>query len=226
MSAAPQNLAAPRDFDVPVSLADRAYLAVRDQLIMLDIPPLAPIDDDRIAKSLGLGRTPVREALKRLETERLVVSYPRRGTFATSVDISDLRHISEIRILLEPLAARRAAESASPQRREEIGDLAEQTRLLDTAAMARTELMRWDLAVHRTMYRAAGNPYMEDELVRFHNLATRIHCLFLDRLTHVDRHIGEHTGLLSAIADGDPETAETLCRDHVVGFEQAIRAVV
>lgn len=209
-----------------MSLADRAYVAIRDQLIMLDIPPLAPIDDDRIAKSLELGRTPVREALKRLEGERLVVSYPRRGTFATSVDISDLRHISEIRILLEPLAARRAAESASEQRREEIADLAERTRALDIASMGRTELMRWDLAVHRTMYRAAGNPYMEDELVRFHNLATRIHCLFLDRLTHVDRHIGEHTGLLAAIADRDPETAETICRDHVVGFEQAIRAVL
>lgn len=218
--------AVPQDFDVPVSLADRAYLAIRDQLIMLDIPPMAPIDDDRIAKSLELGRTPVREALKRLEGERLVVSYPRRGTFATSVDISDLRHISEIRILLEPLAARRAAESTAAQRREEIAELAERTRALDIATMGRTELMRWDLAVHRTMYRAAGNPYMEDELIRFHNLATRIHCLFLDRLSHVDRHIGEHTGLLDAIAAGDAETAETICHDHVVGFEQAIRAVV
>lgn len=218
--------AAPQDFDAPVSLADRAYLALRDQLVMLDIPPLAPIDDDQVAKSLELGRTPVREALKRLEGEQLVVSYPRRGTFATSVDISDLRHISEIRVLLEPLAARRAAESASSQARREIAELAEKTRTLDVAAMERTELMRWDTAVHRTMYHAAGNPYLEAELVRFHNLATRIHCMFLDRLTNVDRHIGEHTGLLVAIADGDAELAEKVCRDHVIGFEQAIRAVV
>src|SRR3954447_3432426 len=103
--------AAPLELDsAPASLAERAYLAIRDQLIMLDIRPGDPIDDDELAKALGVGRTPVREALKRLEGDRLVVSYPRRGTFATGMDISDLAHISEIRVQLEPLAARRAAE--------------------------------------------------------------------------------------------------------------------
>jgi hypothetical protein len=100
----------------PASLADRAYLAIRDQLIMLDIQPGEPIDDDQLAKSLGVGRTPVREALKRLEGDRLVVSYPRRGTFATGMDIADLAHVSEIRVQLEPLAARRAAERARARR--------------------------------------------------------------------------------------------------------------
>src|SRR3954451_16692542 len=94
------------------SLADRAYVAIRDRLIMLDIRPGDPIDDDELAKALGVGRTPVREALKRLEGDRLVVSYPRRGAFATGMDISDLAPISEIRAQLEPLAARRAAERA------------------------------------------------------------------------------------------------------------------
>jgi DNA-binding GntR family transcriptional regulator len=71
--------AAPLDLDsAPASLADKAYIAIRDQLIMLVIRPSEPIDDDVLAKSLGMGRTPVREALKRLEGDRLVVSYPRR----------------------------------------------------------------------------------------------------------------------------------------------------
>src|SRR5919206_2110265 len=104
--------AVPLDLDpsATTSLADKAYVAIRDRLIMLDIRPGDPIDDDALAKALGVGRTPVREALKRLEGDRLVVSYPRRGTFATSMDISDLAHISEIRVQLEPLAARRAAD--------------------------------------------------------------------------------------------------------------------
>src|SRR3712207_6435665 len=111
--------AAPLDLNAaPTSLAERAYVAIRDQLIMLDIRPNEPIDDDALASSLGVGRTPVREALKRLEGDRLVVSYPRRGTFATGMDITDLAHISEIRVQLEPLAARRAAERA-PRRSEE-----------------------------------------------------------------------------------------------------------
>ena len=83
-------------------LADRAYAVIQDQLIMLDIPPHAAIVEGELAEQLGVGRTPVREALKRLEVERLVVSYPRRGTFATGVDVADLGNISEIRSTSSP----------------------------------------------------------------------------------------------------------------------------
>jgi DNA-binding GntR family transcriptional regulator len=86
--------------------------------------------------------------------------------------------------------------------------------------------MRWDLTVHRAFYRASGNPHLEDVLVRHDNLATRIFCLFLDRLTTVDQHVAEHVDLLRAIAAGEADRAEQLARDHVTGFETAIRAVI
>jgi len=226
VTAAPQVHAPVPAASAPTSLADQAYAAIQDRLIMLDIPPMAPIDDAALSSSLGVGRTPVREALKRLEVDRLVVAYPRRGTFATGVDITDLAHISEIRVQLEPLAARRAAEVAGAATRAELTELAGATGGLDARAGDRTELMRWDLRVHRAIYRAAGNPHLQDTLVRYHNLATRIHCLFLDRLPHVDRHVGEHAGLLRAIAAGEADEAETISRDHVTGFERAIRAVI
>lgn len=219
--------AAPSDLEtVGTSLADRAYVAIRDQLIMLEIRPGEPIDDDELARSLGVGRTPVREALKRLEGDRLVVTYPRRGTFATGMDITDLAHISEIRVQLEPLAARRAAEHAARPVRDELDQLAVRIEELDVSRAERDELMRWDLVVHRSIYRAAGNPHLEDVLVRYDNLATRIFCLFLDRLPTVDQHVGEHVGLLRAIAAGDADRAEDLARGHVVGFERTIRAVL
>ncbi|NUP74132.1 MAG: GntR family transcriptional regulator, partial [Sinomonas sp.] len=82
------------------SLADLAYQRLKDKLITLEIRPGEPINDGQLAAELGVGRTPVREALKRLETDHLVVSYPRRGTFATVVDITELAAISEIRQLL------------------------------------------------------------------------------------------------------------------------------
>ncbi len=208
------------------SLADRAYAAIQDRLIMLDIPPMAPIDDVALAESLGVGRTPVREALKRLEVDRLVITYPRRGTFATGVDITDLAYISEIRVQLEPLAARRAAEHATRPVRAELAELADTIQHIEPATLARDELMHWDLRVHRAIYRAAGNPHLEDTLVRYNNLATRIFCLFLDRLTHFDRHISEHVGLLRAIADGESARAETVALHHVTGFEKAIRAII
>jgi DNA-binding GntR family transcriptional regulator len=187
----------------PASLADKAYLAIRDQLIMLEIEPGEPIDDDLLAKSLGMGRTPVREALKRLESDRLVVSYSRRGTFATGMDIADLAHVSEIRVQLEPLAARRAAERAPRATRTELADLAARVQEIDIARTGHAELMRWDLTVHRAIYRAANNPHLEDVLIRYDNLATRIHCMFLDRLTTTDMHVvAEHVALLRAIAAG------------------------
>jgi DNA-binding GntR family transcriptional regulator len=219
---------APLELDpsAATSLADKAYVAIRDRLIMLAIRPGDPIDDDELAKDLGVGRTPVREALKRLEGDRLVVSYPRRGTFATGMDISDLAHISEIRAQLEPLAARRAAERAARVGHGELDELATGIEQLDVGAIDRTELMRWDLAVHRAIYRAAGNPHLEDVLIRYDNLATRIFCLFLDRLPTVDEHVGEHVELLRAIAAGDADRADDLAREHVLGFERAIRAVI
>ena len=211
----------------PVSLADRAYVAIRDQLILLDIRPGEPLDDDRLSASLGVGRTPVREALKRLEIDRLVTTYPRRGTFATVLDIADLAAISEIRVQLEPLAARRAAERASRSTRSELDELAVRVGSLDTVRTDRSEVMRWDLRVHRAIYRAANNPHLEDVLIRHHNLASRIHCMFLDRLSTLDEQVvAEHVALLQAVAAGRADRAEDLAREHVLGFERAVRAVI
>lgn len=217
---------APIPEGVPDSMAERAYAAIRDRLIMLDIRPNAAIVENELARDLGAGRTPVREALKRLEMDRLVVSYPRRGTFATGVDITDLAHISEIRQVLEPLAARRAAQVANAAMRSELRELADRTDRLDVAGIDRRELMRWDLTVHRAIYRATGNPHLRDVLVRHDDLATRIFCLFLDRMPTVAQHVSEHVALLRAIADGEADRAAELAHDHVTGFERAIRAVV
>lgn len=208
------------------SLADRAYAAIKDRLIMLDIRPGDPIDDDALAGDLGVGRTPVREALKRLEGDRLVVSYPRRGTFATRVDISDLADISEIRAQLEPLAARRAAERAVRPARAELTELAVRIERLKVSETDGNQLMRWDLTVHRAIYRAAGNSHLQDVLIRYDNLATRIFCLFLERLPTVDEHVREHVELLRAIAAGDADRAGDLAREHVLGFDRVIRAVI
>lgn len=209
-----------------MSFADQAYLVIRDKLIMLDIRPGDAIVEHDLAAELNLGRTPVREALKRLEADRLVISFPRRGTFATGVDVADLRHISQIRVNLEPVAARSAAENASPTVRAHLRELAERTGELEVDTIDRDELMRWDLRVHRAIYRAAGNPHLEDVLIRYDNLATRIFCLFLDRLPTVAQHVGEHTELLQAIADGDGDAAAAIALEHVTGFEKAVRAIV
>ncbi len=208
------------------SFAERAYRAIRDQLVMLEIRPGAPINEDQLAQSLGFGRTPVREALKRLQYERLITAYPRRGTFATDVNITDLAHISEVRQELEPLAAAQAARRATTSDRAVLTAILQELESMHSGEHDAAELMRLDLQVHRAIYAATHNPHLEDTLVRYDNLATRIWCLFIDRLSDMAGHIDEHGPLINAIVAGDPDKASRLARSHVVGFERAIRDAI
>ncbi|MCZ2404586.1 GntR family transcriptional regulator [Paenarthrobacter sp. Z7-10] len=205
------------------SLADVAYERLQDRLLMLDIKPGDLLNDDQLAKDLGVGRTPVREALKRLELDRLVVSYPRRGTFATRVEVTDLAFISEIRTQLEPLAASRAARVATASAREQLRDVMRAVESFDTVAASVVETLHLDARVHRGIYAAAANPHLEDVLIRYDNLATRIWCMVLDRLPDLSRHVHEHVDLLRAVIEGDESQAAELARVHVSGFEHAVR---
>lgn len=207
------------------TLADRAYQAIRDRLIMLDIAPGEPINEGRLTEEFGFGRTPIREALKRLETDHLVASFPRRGTFATTVDITELAAISEVRQLLEPLAARKAALNSRGSLRAELLEVTEALETLD-GTRDRRELMEYDLEVHRLIYRAAGNHHLQESLIRLDNLATRIWCMVLDRLPAVEEHIVEHRSLIQAILDGDADRAAQLAADHVSHFESMVRAAL
>ena len=87
-------------------------------------------------------------------------------------------------------------------------------------------LLQADAAVHRAIYRAAANPFLEDSLVRFNNLATRIWVLVMDRLDHVAGHLHSHTDLVHAILDGDADRAALLARTHVERFEQSVRSAL
>jgi DNA-binding GntR family transcriptional regulator len=104
-------------------LADRAYAELRDRIVTLRIPPGAPIDEDQLGEELEMGRTPVREAIKRLALENLVTVFPRRGTFASEINITDLAHISDVRAQLEGHAAYRAAERLGDAQRAELTQL-------------------------------------------------------------------------------------------------------
>lgn len=217
--------------DVPArqadeSYADFAYRVLCDELIVLDIKPGEPLNDEVISRRLGVGRTPIREAMKRLEGDHLVTSYPRRGTFAAGVDITDLAEVSEIRQLLEPAASARAARMASPRTRQELRELAREVERLLSVPQAQRDLMRLDMRVHRSIYRAAGSRHLEDVLVRCDNLATRIWSLVLEKLPPVSDHIAQHVGLLDFIADGDADAAARLTTKHVTDFENLIRGVL
>jgi DNA-binding GntR family transcriptional regulator len=199
--------------------ADRAYLAIRGLIVSLELPPEAVIDERALMQRLGLGRTPIREALRRLAQEQLVEVFPRRGMFVTGVDVRDLAHISEVREALEPEAARLAAERATGAEREELTALADEIG-------GGGDLMGLDERVHRAIYRAAHNDLMETTLSQYYVLALRIWMIALDRAEDLEDAVEAHRDLLYAIVHGSGDDAAVLMRAHVQDFEQAMRRVL
>jgi DNA-binding GntR family transcriptional regulator len=210
---------------VPALLADRAYDELRDRLVTLQIKPGEPIDEDRLGSELEMGRTPIREAIKRLALENLVSVFPRRGTFASEINIKDLAQITEVRAVLEARAAALAAERLTDAGGEELSTLIEELRANrggdDTKA-----LMELDTRIHRFVYRACANPFLEQTLYRYFNLSLRIWYLVIDRLPHLFQRVHEHEAMLQAIAEGKPELAREIAAAHVDTFEREIRSVL
>ncbi|HEY2259850.1 MAG TPA: GntR family transcriptional regulator [Solirubrobacteraceae bacterium] len=206
-------------------LADRAYADLRDRIVTLAIAPGAPIDEDVLGGELGIGRTPVREAIKRLALENLVTVFPRRGTFASEINITDLADISDVRIQLEGHAAYRAAQRITDAQRDRLEELLTELGQSEGSTDG-GELMALDTRVHRFIHQCAGNPYLEETLGRYFNLSLRIWYLVLDRLPHLLARVHEHDDLLRAIADGKAGPARRIIGEHIETFEREIRAVL
>jgi DNA-binding GntR family transcriptional regulator len=213
------------DPDTALSLSDRAYYGIRELIVSLELAPGSPVSERDLMERLGLGRTPVREALRTLAQEKLVEVYPRRGIVVSPVDVGDLGALSEARITLESFAARLAAERANADDREVaralLAELSEAEDEHDERA-----LIELDQRIHRHVYRCAHNPFVESTLNTYYTLTLRIWFLALDRVARLDDAVTEHRELLEAICEADAVVAEAVMRRHIQGFERAIRAVL
>ena len=203
-----------------LSLSDKAYHAIRDLIVSLELAPGAVIDERELVERLEIGRTPVREALRRLAQEGLVDVYPRRGMFVTGVDVRRLARLSEVRAVLEPVAARLAADRATDADRAELAALLEE---LDEGT---GDLMDLDERIHRAVYRAAHNDLMAATLEQYYVLALRIWMIALDHAQELEEAVEAHRTLLAAINAGDGDRAAETMRAHVEDFEQAMHRVL
>jgi DNA-binding GntR family transcriptional regulator len=199
--------------------ADRAYLAIRGLIVSLELPPGAVIDERQLMQRLGLGRTPVREALRRLAQEQLVEVFPRRGMFVTNVDVRDLARISEVRLALEPEAARLAAERATEEERDALAELGDRIK-------RGADLMGLDEQIHRAVYAASHNDLLEKTLGEYYVLALRIWTIALDRAEDLEDAVEAHRDLIQAIVVGNGDRAADVMRAHVEDFEQSMRKVL
>ncbi len=201
------------------SLAERAYVKLRHEIITLARAPGEPLREDELMADLGLGRTPIREAVKRLAHERLIVVNPRSGTHVSHVDTTEALQIAEVRIELERFAAELAAQRATPAERRELERL---RAAIETTGDA-DELMRLDYRVHHAIYRASRNAYLQETADLYLHLALRVWFVVLERAPELLADVtGEHGALIAAIVSGDHATAGELARSHVSRIRQAI----
>ncbi len=221
MASPPSTIARRPVGGAGASLAERAYHVIREQIVSLELGPGAVIDERALIQQLSIGRTPIREALRRLAQEQLVEVYPRRGMFVTAVDVRDLARLSEVRAVLESEAARLAAERASPAERAELGALIDE--LAGGGGRSGRELMACDERIHRALYRCAHNRFLEATLERYYVLALRIWYLTLDQAQALEDAVLEHRGLLEAVRDGQGQQAAALMHLHVEEFGRAMR---
>ena len=203
-------------------LVDHAYEAIRDDLIALRIEPGAPLDEKQLSAELKVGLTPVRDALKRLTLERLLVTYPRRGTFAAEINISDERWLTEARTGLEGLVAALAAQRASDAERARLVQLAEK---LESSKLSMAYIDQ-DAEVHRAIYAAAHNPYLEATLNQYANAALRIWHYALRSLGSQTRPPSDQTEVVAAIVERDSERARAAAEAHLLDYSIEIRRLL
>lgn len=213
----------------PSSLAERAYVDLREEIIGVRLAPGALLREDELMQRLGVGRTPVREALQRLQRDGFVTVIPRRGTLVSDISITDLAAIYEVRKQLESWASRLAAERATDE------DHREARRLMDDLAALTAHddyqtLLTVDRRIHRFVYRTTKNPFLAGTLDRYQNLSLRILHVAMNRFPRLtprlDDVVQEQQTVLDAVCRGDGDTAERVAIEHISTFERAIREII
>ncbi|MBC7243265.1 MAG: GntR family transcriptional regulator [Anaerolineae bacterium] len=200
---------------------ERAYRTIREKIIRLEYAPGELLVESGLAEELGTGRTPVREALKMLACENLVVIIPQRGIYVADISLTDLQEIAELRLAVEGLAAQLAAQRITPQQLERLRSLTHQ--LAHTAPGDVEKLMEIDRQFHLTVAEAAGNKHLADVIVSLYDKSLRLWRLALTRVGSVASSIERHEELLDALEYGNADKAAEIMREHVRDFHQRMR---
>jgi DNA-binding GntR family transcriptional regulator len=204
-------------------VAERAYVDLRDRIVTLRLAPGTVLREDELMREMGIGRTPLREAVKRLALENLVAVQPRRGTFVTAVEASDILNITEVRAELEGYAAELAALRMNGEARAAAEALLDEIEEV-TNPHEQEWLMRFDERIHHFVWEASGNPYLIETLERYFTHSLRIWYLVLDRVPGLGHAVHDQMHLLEALLARDGSRARTIMREHVLAFQRAILA--
>ncbi|NUL45386.1 GntR family transcriptional regulator [Cellulosimicrobium funkei] len=196
---------------------DYAYVELRDRILTGVLPAGSVLPQGRLAQEIGVSTTPLREAVRRLAAEGLILLEAHRDARVAEVTAAEARHLYEVRASVDPLAAALAASRRTDDDLEQIRRAEAELRPL--SGNATLEALIAHREFHRSIYRASGNPLLVDVLERLWDKADRYRMVALEarRDSEEDsrRVAEEHRQIAAAVESGDPAAAEHAMREHI-----------
>lgn len=208
-----------------VPTAHRIRLALENAIVDGAYQPGDRIDPDRIASEYSCSRTPVREALQALEASGLVQVQPKRGTFVTTLGITDLMHRFELMAEMEALCARLACRRADAADHARI---AQSLTACEFAAKAEDgdRYYAENTLFHQAIYHAAHNPFLEEETLRLQAVLQPYRRRQLKARGRLATSLQEHRVIAQAIGAGDADAASAATTEHVLVQGERFRDLV
>ncbi|MCE9657409.1 MAG: GntR family transcriptional regulator [Burkholderiales bacterium] len=207
------------------SLTDRAYADIEEMIVFLKLAPGSAISEAELSAHLGIGRTPIREALQRLARERLVQILPRRGIIVSGIDVSGQLRLLEVRRELERLIATSAARRATDDERARFRELAAG---FERAAKVNDDVsfMRVDRDFNVLCSAASHNEFAANAMSLMHSLSRRFWYLYYKQAANMPLTAKLHADIARAIAAGDEERAGRASDKLLDAIEKFTRATV
>lgn len=202
-------------------LREIVYEQLKMQILTGRITPGTRMMEVELADEMGVSRTPVREAIRKLEKEGLVVIEPRRGAYASDISVKDMVDTLEVREDLEGLAASIAAKKITE---EEDADLEEITREYNDAIKAgdMENIIHFDEMFHKRIVGLTGNKTLIQLSETVQELALRFRYLYYDDFSRYENMPVEHKNIIDAIRSGDSEKARIICDSHVKKLKEFV----
>ena len=226
MPATPEELRlAAASVSATLSKSEQAYRLLEEQIVTMKLAPGSLISEVDLALRLGLGRTPVREALQRLAKESLVVIMPRRGIRVSDIDIKQQLRLLEVRRVLETLTSKLVAKRAGPEARQKFREIAVQ--MINAGKNKKyLEFVRLDRQFNALVATAADNEFTSAMLQQMHGLSRRFwHCHF-QKFDDLDVASGLHASIAEAMARGDQKAAVAATDAHMDYLQSITRAAI
>jgi DNA-binding GntR family transcriptional regulator len=205
------------------SISDRVYHAILEQIVNHRIPPGEKLTEEGLSSTLGVSRTPVREALQRLASDGIIEFYPRRGAFAREIIPRDIDELYELRQCLEVHAARQALRNLTGEALREIEPCIEVCRRSQGKAFIEAEI-RFDREIHRLINRYCGNGRLRDLLEKLDNLARFMRIVHYNHEELARENFREHEGIWRAMLEGDETRMAHLLETHLENSRRRLLA--